>query len=346
MNVFPELDLERLSQTLPIQEVSPSWLKGMPVSLHVLRLDLTDLNISGNKWFKLAHNIRAAERHGTRQLLTFGGAFSNHVYSFAHACYEAKIQSVAVIRGEELDAQSNPMLKAVSQLGTKLIFVDREEYRNKYQQDRLDLYRSQVGEFELIPEGGSNVLGVKGAEVIADLIQRDNEGFDHIYMACGTGATFAGLVRGFLNQSSSANHRARLQGLSMFRPNSVVPKEGWLDKEVVNFIGQRSSLYELVADRRLPGYGKLTPDLMSFCNEFLEETGILLDPVYTVKLMRYLKYLAEDGVFSEFEEPKRILAVHTGGLHGWLGFLDSGVSEGGGSIPAQLLGTIKQRLAS
>jgi len=343
MNVFPELDLERLSQVLPIQEVAPHWLEGTPVSLSVLRLNLTDSHVSGNKWFKLSHNINAAKRKGVRQLLTFGGAYSNHVYSFAHACQNANIKSVAVIRGEELDAQANPMLEAVSQLGTKLIFVDREGYRNKYDKDRLEVYRSQVGDFELIPEGGSNALGVKGAEVIADLIQRGGEAFDHIYMACGTGATFAGMVRGFLDKPLSDSDQPFLHGLSVFRPNSVVPNEGWLHKEVTAFVGQRSSIYDLVADGRLSGYGKLTPDLMAFCNEFLNETGILLDPVYTVKLMRYVKYLAEDGVFSEWDEPRRVLAVHTGGLHGWLGHL---ASEGGGSIPAQLLGTIKQRLAS
>ncbi len=330
------LDPIALADRVPIQQVFPRWLWKTHVELYMLRLDETDQHISGNKWFKLAKNVQHAQDQGHGTLLSFGGAFSNHIYSFSQACKRADLKSVAVIRGEELTATSNPMLEAVNKLGTELIFVDRENYRRKYETDRLDYYRSHVGDFFMIPEGGSNHQGVQGAEVIADVIAQQSVPFDHVVMACGTGATLAGVVRGFGEYPKAPV----VHGLSMFGERSIDSRKGWLRADVARFVGEIDvSDYRLHALSDVPGYGRLSPELIQFGHGFLKETGILLDPVYTLKLMYFTKCAIEQGVFDRSKGRVRVLCLHTGGLHGWLGYL-------GESIPAQLSGTIKQRLLS
>lgn len=334
-----------LSISLPIERIRPRWLEDSFIELYVLRLDKTDVFVSGNKWFKLAKNIEHAKRLGHYQLLTFGGAYSNHLLSFAHACKREGMEGVAVVRGEELSETSNPMLTRIHELGCKLLFVDRVQYRNKYEAEQLASFQRTVGDFLMIPEGGSNEQGVLGAEAIARSISNSSVTFDDVFVACGTGATFAGMIRG----CGDYEINTRLTGLSVFRPNSV-EKEGWLSRAVSEFIkigrqGDGSILsYELVADAQLPGYGKLSDFLLTFCDDFLKDTGVLLDPVYTAKLFYYLKNRSSKCNDVSSVQPKKWLAVHTGGLHGWLGHLDS--EAAGGKLPAQLSGTIKHRLYS
>jgi 1-aminocyclopropane-1-carboxylate deaminase len=340
------LNSDVLIQQLPIEKLDVSWARNANVELYMLRLDLTDVHVSGNKWFKLACNIQSAKQRGDTQLLSFGGAFSNHIFSFSHACQQAGLKPVVVIRGEELNDSSNPMLQAAKACGAHFIFVSRTDYRRKYEPDRLDFYRSLVGEFTLIPEGGSNEYGVLGCESIAALIASHGEVFDQVYMACGTGATFSGLVRGFHKLNTSDSVLPDLIGLSLFSASSVDPESGWMTKDVARFL-EHSSIdcvnYTLVADKRLPKYGKLTSSIIQFISEFLDETGLLLDPVYTCKLLKLIQYHCDDGNFTSsgrsLDEPTKILAVHTGGLHGWFGYSEE-------IMPAQLSGTIKQRLLS
>lgn len=334
------LDIDSLIQQLPVEQVFPSWLDGSSVELFVLRLDLTDVDVSGNKWFKLAKNLSEAKAQGYQQLLTFGGAFSNHIYSFSKACAQAGLSSAAVIRGDELTPESNPMLAEVARSGTRLLFVDRKDYRRKYDEDRLAFYRDQVGEFFLIPEGGSNNEGVLGAESIGELVVNQTISFDHVLVACGTGATMAGIVRGM----SGGADQPQVHGLSMFGQTSVEPEKGWLTKEVARFIADpKRTNYQLHYDARQPGYGQLNAELIEFANQFLKETGILLDPVYTLKLMAFAKERVAQGFFDHSGKVSRILCIHTGGLHGWLGYVDQVL---GADMPAQLSGTIKQRLFS
>lgn len=338
------LDIDLLSSKLPVQQVFPHWIKGSDVALFVLRLDLTDLKVSGNKWFKLAKNLSDAKQQGHQQLLTFGGAFSNHVYSFSKACAQAGLKSVAVIRGEELTPASNPMLESVAQSGTRLLFVDRRDYRRKYDEDRLAFYRAQVGDFFLIPEGGSNPSGVLGAESIGQVVMNHTMRFDHLMVACGTGATLAGIVRGVGKAPGAAGRLPLIHGLSMFSERSVESGKGWLIKEVAKFVNDPECVsYRLHCDASQPGYGQLSSELVTFADAFLEETGILLDPVYTLKLMAFIKNNLAQGLFDSTEQCSRILCVHTGGLHGWLGYADQSL---GADMPAQLSGTIKQRLFS
>ncbi len=321
--------------SLPVEVTQTDWATKAGIELHCLRLDLTDLAVSGNKWFKLARNIQLAKQQGHSQLLTFGGAFSNHILSTAYECSRQGIASVGVIRGEELNADSNPMLKLAAEAGMQLHFVPRARYRNKYDDESIALYKSHFGEFYIVPEGGSNQEGVEGCEAIAGFILNKEYPFDEVFLACGTSATCAGVIRGLSNEKRKRPNQAypRVHGVSMFPPSNKESHSSWMKPELERFLNGVDYPYELHETRDLPAYGKLTEDLKCFISDFYLQTSILLDPIYTGKMLYYVKQLCEKNVILP---SSKVLFIHTGGLHGWLGF-DS---------PAQLSGTIKNRLSS
>ncbi|GAA3914193.1 1-aminocyclopropane-1-carboxylate deaminase/D-cysteine desulfhydrase [Litoribacillus peritrichatus] len=327
------LDTSQLN--LPVERLQTEWSEQAKVNLFCLRLDLTDLAVSGNKWFKLAHNIAEAKSKGISQVLTFGGAFSNHIFSTAHECARQGLNSVGVIRGEELNPNANQMLEQASKAGMKFCFVSRSAYRNKYHQDQLAYYQSEFGEYFLIPEGGSNQNGVLGCEAIGEHIARQGICFNDVFVACGTSATCSGIIRGLHDAHNRGllNFRPKVHGVSMFPKPDKPGWQSWMKPELEGYLGDVNYPYQLHESGYLPAYGRLTEGLAEFISEFHTQSSILLDPVYTGKLVYYLKHLCEVG---QFRPQSNLLFVHTGGLHGWLGF----------ESPPQLSGTIKNRLSS
>lgn len=269
------------------------------VNLMIKRDDLIHPHISGNKWRKLKYNLQAAQEQDHDTVLTFGGAFSNHIVATAVCSSLAGFNSVGVIRGEEAYA-TNPTLSLAAEHGMQLHFVSREEYRRKDQPDFLEMLAQKFGGCFVIPEGGGNELGQKGCqEIIADL----DRSFDYVAVAMGTGTTFLGLL------DASRGTAMKVLGFP------VIKKFNELDNQLSAHSDRES--YQLIKDYHFGGYAKFTNGLVTFINEFRHHTGVALDPIYTGKMMYGLFDLISMGYFPVGSD---ILAIHTGGLQGIKGF--------------------------
>lgn len=267
------------------------------IVLYLKREDLLHPEISGNKFRKLKYNFLKAKELGVKTMLTFGGAFSNHIAATAAAGKEFGFQTIGVIRGDELKHKylDNPTLKKAQENGMLLKFITREAYREKTEPYFIADLKKEFAEFYLIPEGGTNALAVKGCEEI--LKEQDLE-FDYICSAVGTGGTIAGLINSVQSSQSVLGFPAL--------------KGSFLTAEIDNLVVRRN--WKLIHDYHFGGYAKTTPELMRFLNYFRQKTGILLDPVYTGKMMFGIIDLIEKDYFPQ---GTKILAIHTGGLQGW-----------------------------
>jgi len=265
------------------------------------RLDMVHPLISGNKFYKLKHNIIAAKQAGIKKLLTFGGAFSNHIHASAEAARLEGLSIVGVIRGEET-LPLNPTLQRAKDSGMELFYISRSAYRDKASPSFLKHLGDIFGDFYLIPEGGTNSLAIKGT---GEILQSDDFKADIITCSIGTGGTLGGIV-------ASAKENQRVWGFSSL-------KGEFIHDEFKNLLEKESIVpkcqFEIFADYHFGGYGKHKPELIVFMKKFYLETGIPLDPVYTGKMMF--------GVFDKLDqipEGSTVLCLHTGGLQGIAGF--------------------------
>jgi 1-aminocyclopropane-1-carboxylate deaminase len=266
------------------------------VDLFIKRDDLLHPLISGNKFRKLKHNITTVQEQNHTQLLTFGGAFSNHIVAVAAAGKEFGFQTIGVIRGDELATQieENPSLKLARDCGMKLVFVSREQYRHKYEKSTLEFWQKKYGEYYLLPEGGTNELAVKGCE---EILTTQDEIFDYICCAVGTGGTISGLI-------NSAQSHQKIIGFPAL-------KGDFLEEDICKFTARKN--WELCGDYHFGGYGKVTPQLIQFLNDFHARYQIPLDPIYTGKMVFGVMDLIEK---KYFKKGSKILLIHTGGLQG------------------------------
>ena len=269
-----------------------------PVQLTIKRLDLIHPQISGNKFFKLKYNLLAAQQQGFSQVLTFGGAFSNHIAATAFAAQYFGFQSIGMIRGEELASQQfNPTLQAAHDLGMQLNFVSRSEYRLRHQVEYLQQLQQQYPQAFIIPEGGSNALAIQGTQEI--LSPDDLENYDVICCAVGTGGTLAGIIE-------SSSEQQHVLGFSALKGDFLKHDiQQWTDK----------SNWSLTDAYCCGGYAKITPKLLHFMQQFEQQHHIPLEQVYTAKMMMGLLDLIRH---HHFPAHTRILVIHTGGLQGKL----------------------------
>ncbi len=269
------------------------------IRLTVKREDLLHPHISGNKFRKLKYNILRAKEEGKTALLTFGGAFSNHIAATAAAGKEFGFETIGIIRGEELvdKVGDNPTLAFAESCGMRLKFVTREEYRHKAGAECIVALRKEFEDFYLLPEGGTNELAVKGCE---EILSSADEQFTHLCCAVGTGGTISGLI-------NSAGPDQQVLGFPAL-------KGAGLHSEIAIFA--KSANWMLVEDYHFGGYGKVTGELVAFINDFFDKTGIPLDPVYTGKLFFGVIDRINKGMFAENSD---ILLIHTGGLQGIAG---------------------------
>ena len=281
------------------QEISSPILKEKDIRLFVKRLDIAHPFISGNKWFKLKYNLIEAKKLGYETLLTFGGAYSNHIYATAFASKENGLKSIGIIRGEE-HSPLNPTLNFAIENGMDLHYVSRSDYRLKTTANFLDKLKLQFGDFYLLPEGGTNALAIKGAEEILDM----NDTQDYICCAVGTGGTIAGVIK-------AANSMQQIIGFPIIKePDSLLKDVRiWTNNESFKFINSCSEV----------SYGKLSKRLISFINDFYLLHNIPLDAIYTGKMMMDVLSLVTKDYFPKGSS---ILALHTGGLQG-----NKGISE-------------------
>lgn len=266
------------------------------ISLVMKREDLIHPFVSGNKFRKLKYNLLQANTENQSTLLTFGGAYSNHIAAVAYAGKENGFQTIGIIRGDELADKiaSNPTLKFAQECGMQFEFVSREDYRLKTEAAFLEQLKHKFESFYLIPEGGTNALAIKGCEEI--LTQEDGI-FDYVACAIGTGGTISGII-------NSALPHQKILGFPAL-------KGDFLQDEIRNFVQNEN--WELITDYHFGGYGKVNTVLVDFINRFLEKTKIPLDPVYTGKMVFGIVDLIEKNYFPE---NATILLIHTGGLQG------------------------------
>ncbi len=297
------MSLENLLNNSPAVERIPSDLFSGH-SVDMLRLDQIDFEVSGNKYFKLKYNIETAQNKGYTRLLTFGGAFSNHLLATAKACALVKLESIGIVRGESENA-NNPTLIRAQELGMQLVFVDRETYRNRddfdYQKELREQYRAFV-----VPEGGNNYLGINGAMEISNLFDQN---YDRIFVAAGTGSTAAGLM---LNAKKSQIIAINVLKGGFMQSNIQTHLSNFLqNKEVAEALLSEHIVFE---DGHCGGYAKYSTELLTFIREFFNSSGIQLDPIYTGKMA-----LAAKQIISHQPRQKNLL-IHTGGLQGISGF--------------------------
>ncbi len=281
---------------VPNQKVDLPFLKDSGVTLYMKREDTIHPYISGNKYRKLKYSLIEAKQQGHDTLLTFGGAFSNHIAATAYAGKEAGLKTIGVIRGEELEEgwQANPTLQLASEHGMQFHFVSRSDYRTKGTDLFLDKLKMTFGKFYLLPEGGTNDLAIKGCEEI--LTEEDNK-FDFVCCAAGTGGTIAGII-------NSAQPHQKVLGFPALKGDFLQDEiRKWSD----------GGDWDLIQDYHFGGYAKINRELVDFINNFKKKTGIPLDPVYTGKMLFGIFDLTKKGFFKPGNQ---ILAIHTGGLQG------------------------------
>lgn len=284
-----------LSQKCRIQNLSNAY--GFNTVVDVLRLDELHPVVSGNKWFKLKGYLQEAKQQNKQTLLTYGGAYSNHIVATAAAAEAAGLQSIGVIRGERPPALSHTLVAAQS-YGMRLIFVSREAYRRKTVP--TEVYTIANAEtLYVIPEGGYGPLGRDGASSI--LTEYDIKGYTHILAAVGTGTTVAGLA------TAALDHQ-KVLGIAVLK-NALS-----LQEEIGNLLPpDRHERFALLHEFHFGGYARYTNDLLWFMNDLYQRTGVPTDFVYTGKAAFAAVTLMRAGFFRGSD---RVLLVHTGGLQG------------------------------
>ena len=266
------------------------------ITLSIKREDLLHPFVSGNKFRKLKYNILKAKELNHKTLITFGGAFSNHIAAVAFACQEEGIQSIGIIRGDELadKIQNNPTLLFAQNCGMKFEFVSREEYQNKTSESFISRLNYKYGNHYLLPEGGTNELAILGCE---EILTNQDSHFDYICCAIGTGGTISGII-------NSSNTNQKIIGFPAL-------KGDFLKDEICKFANKNN--WELITDYHFGGYGKITTTLINFINQFYIDTKIPLDPIYTGKMVYGVVDLLANNYFRN---GSKILMIHTGGLQG------------------------------
>ena len=290
-------------QHTPIQEIRTSLTQEKGVELYVKREDLNHPDISGNKLRKLQYNLKAAKEQGFHKLLTFGGAFSNHIYATAAAGQLFDFETIGIIRGEE-HLPLNPTLDFAQSCGMEIHYMDRTRYRLKNSLIVLNELKKKHGEFYLIPEGGTNDLAIKGCQ---EILIEEEKSFDYYVLSVGTGGTLAGIIQGLtgvkkiIGISSLKGEFLEVEINSLFRQYNLPEYDNWYVNQEYHF----------------GGYAKTSDELFQFIETMDKEHNLPLDPVYTGKALFGTMDLIKKG---DIPRGSKLLFIHTGGLQGRAGF--------------------------
>jgi 1-aminocyclopropane-1-carboxylate deaminase/D-cysteine desulfhydrase-like pyridoxal-dependent ACC family enzyme len=277
----------------------PDFVPEVPgVSVSMLRLDVLHPLVSGNKWFKLKYHLQAALDAGKQGVLTFGGAYSNHLIATAAAAESYKLAAIGMARGMHAAQELTPVLQACKDMGMELQFLSREAYSQKEDPAQLQSWQAQYPGYYFIPEGGATAEGRKGAGEIARFI---DDTYTHVCLSVGSGTTFAGLRQALpLSQAMLG----------------FVPMKGgaYLAESLQEWIGpEHDARWELTDAFHFGGFGKINEELRLFMTAFQQQYRFALDRVYTAKMMAGLRSLIASGAFAK---GAKILCIHTGGLSG------------------------------
>lgn len=296
-----------LADTARVQEVRLPELERQGVQLSIWRLDRIDAAAPGNKLFKLAENFREARAAGHHRLLSFGGAWSNHLHALALLGAAAGFDTIGVVRGEAT-AAANPTLRDAANAGMRLHFIDRATYRRKHETQVLDDLRRRFGPCHIIPEGGANRAGILGCRALGEAIRALGDRPDLVVLPCATGSTLAGVVAG-LDGYCETLGIAVLKGGGFL---AAAVREGLAAIDAVH-----CARWSIALDEHGGGYARVTPALLAFVDDFARRSGIPVEPVYTGKMLHALLRRVAAG---QFARGTRLLALHTGGLQGARGF--------------------------
>lgn len=299
-----------LSKLFEINEVDLEEVKFPGIStsdfkIFVLRIDKLHREISGNKWFKLKYNLIEAEKLNHKTLLTFGGAYSNHIYAVASAGKEFGFDTIGIIRGEEY-FPLNPTLQFAADCGMKLFYLNRAEYKNRNDKAFQEKLKIKFDNPYMIPEGGTNQLALMGTEEIVNHIKTN---FDYICTACGTGGTIAGII-------SSLKGEKKILGFPALKGGE------FLENDIRELVTERSSQsynnWKLITEYHFGGYAKIDISLINFINEFESINNFKLDYIYTSKMFYGIRELLKQEYFSK---GTKIVLLHTGGIQGNKGMI-------------------------
>lgn len=308
--------LQEFVDFLPsIESCDFTFAKDKLVSMDCLRLDKVHPFVSGNKWYKLKYSILHAYQLGRSQLLSFGGAYSNHLHALAFAGQHLNIKTVGVVRGERSD-KLNPTLQDCENWGMELHWLPREQYRQLASNSALGDSVSPVAKVHfqeiypeawIIPEGGAGADGVLGIETLFNALQHAGLlDYDFIATPVGSGTTLAGLIRAKLG-------RAKCLGFSALK--GAVDLEQRVESQLND--AARINEWSIVHDYHFGGFAKINPRLMQFISDIYNQNQLLLDPIYTGKMLYGLAEYVHQGRIAS---GSKVLVLHTGGLQGWRGF--------------------------
>ncbi len=282
-----------------MQRIPISKINYVDHVIDLLRLDTANPPVCGNKYFKLKYNLDEAGKLQKQALLSFGGAFSNHIYALSAAGKNAGFQTIGIIRGE--DDPQNPTLIKAKENGMLLHFISRSAYRLKETKEFLQKLKNKFGDFYLIPEGGTNDLAVKGC---VEILKGMEENYDFIFLPVGTGGTIAGII-------STPHIKSGIIGIS------VLKGDDQLTPSISKLITSENKNWEINFDYHFGGYAKNDARLIEFIRQFYSDHQIMLDPVYTGKMMYAVMDLIRNKKISA---SSKILAIHTGGTQGIAGW--------------------------
>ncbi|HQQ94037.1 MAG TPA: pyridoxal-phosphate dependent enzyme [Bacteroidia bacterium] len=309
-----------MSKTTDLLEFEPhgidTLIQNSGYRVDILRLDRMHPLVSGNKWYKLKYNLQELKSSGKKTLITFGGAYSNHIAATAATCHAFGIPVQAFIRGE--DQADNPTLAKARESGMKLHFLSRAEYAKKDDPGYIEALHKRFSDAYIVPEGGSNQLGIKGC---TDIL-KDVPVYDYVFCACGTGSTFAGLLR-------SEKIARALIGVSVLKGENTLPMDitenlmrmdpghryNILGNEILD--GPVITEHGITNRYAFSGYAGFDKSLLKFKLNFEKQFGIVLDHVYTVKMAYAAFDLLQTG---RLQKQSSVLLIHSGGLQGNIGF--------------------------
>ncbi len=281
-------DIESLNQ-----EINLPSLKKYNVNIFVKREDLIHPIISGNKFRKLKYNIEKAIKDKKDEIISFGGAYSNHLLALAFIGKLSNLKTIGIIRGEELKQKKlNSTLKRCKDFGMKFIFISRKEYKRRNEIKYINSIKVKFRNAFIVPEGGTNYLGVKGCE---EILNKEDSFFDVICCPVGSGGTISGLI-------NSKNNVQKILGFSALKNSKI-------KNVITKFVNNND--WKVFDDMFFGGYSKVDYELVNFINKTYDQTGILFDPIYNSKMLFQIIYMISN---DKWPYGKNILLINTGGI--------------------------------
>ena len=281
-------DIESLNQ-----EINLPYLKKYNVNIFVKREDLIHPIISGNKFRKLKYNIEKAIKDKKDEIISFGGAYSNHLLALAFIGKLSNLKTIGIIRGEELKQKKlNSTLKRCKDFGMKFIFISRNEYKKRNEIKYINSLKVKFRNAFIVPEGGTNYLGVKGCE---EILNKEDSFFDVICCPVGSGGTISGLI-------NSKNNVQKILGFSALKDSKI-------KNVITKFVNNND--WKVFDDMFFGGYSKVDYELVNFINKTYDQTGILFDPIYNSKMLFQIIYMISN---DKWPYGKNILLINTGGI--------------------------------